>query len=443
MKNSITAFTVAAAVSLALAAPPSANAIVQSANAAPEVDQFLLDKPETLRPWYRALYQDGTRNAVLNNVRLGLVAIEAGEYERAERAFDAALEQIEAVYANDPRARQARSVWSRESVKDFKGEPYERAMAYYYRGMLYLRAGDYENARASFLQAQYQSTIAEGEEYKSSFPMMDYLAGWASQCAGESSKAQEFFSAAQASSPALKAPAATDTVLLVAETGTAPIKYTESKTRELLQFKPGSTTGSIPVQFQFNGSNVPGSAIAAFDAGSVSWQAANRGGRAIQGVLNGKAKFKDGLDAAGNVIAAVGMGAMYGGMMTGNSDAMQAGAAAGFAGMLLGALAEAAKPDADTRTWENLPDAVKLATANPQAANWQVAATVSGKPVPATRLDTGSHRCAVVWVRSHAASQIDEAAPGTQLTAGEAKKLQRKFAARDKGFRAALLSQSF
>ncbi|MEC8183119.1 MAG: hypothetical protein VX123_13805 [Pseudomonadota bacterium] len=49
-----------------------------------------------------------------------------------------------------PAAGLARSNFAREDVKDFKGEPFERAMVFYYLGLSYLALGDFENARASF-----------------------------------------------------------------------------------------------------------------------------------------------------------------------------------------------------------------------------------------------------------------------------------------------------
>jgi len=104
---------------------------------AAEADRFVADKPAELQRILHTLYMEGEWNAVLNLDLLGLAAIEAGRPRLAERAFDMAAARILRIYADDPNARQARSLWSAESVKDWKGEPYERAMTFYYRGLLY------------------------------------------------------------------------------------------------------------------------------------------------------------------------------------------------------------------------------------------------------------------------------------------------------------------
>ena len=112
--------------------------------------EFLADKPGKLKRLYARVLAEGDRNAVLNYTRIGVAAFETGEVEEAGKAFDEALNRIEAIYADNEKAEAARSKFVKENAKDFKGEPYERAMAYYYRGLAYLAEGDYENARASF-----------------------------------------------------------------------------------------------------------------------------------------------------------------------------------------------------------------------------------------------------------------------------------------------------
>ncbi len=143
-----------------------------------EIAAYLTGKPEVLQPLYKALFTGGERNAVLNFERLGLAAMDQGSWQDAEFAFDGGLARIEAVYAHNKQAEAARSLFHNEANKDFKGEPYERAMAYYYRGLLYLRSGDFDNARASFKSAEYQSTVTEAETFQNQFAVMDWLVGW-------------------------------------------------------------------------------------------------------------------------------------------------------------------------------------------------------------------------------------------------------------------------
>lgn len=452
MFKKIALSTVAATVTAILAAPAGANIGTSRSDsaqaaalltAADSADAFASDKPEALRPLYRSLFNDGTRNATLNDMRLGVAAMEIGDYARAEQSFDAALEQIETIYANNERAKQARSKFSKEAVKDFKGEPYERAMAYYYRGLLFLRAGDYENARASFLQGEYQTTVGEKEEYASSFPMLDYLAGWSSQCAGDTSRAQELYAVAQKSMPSLRAPSAGDNVLVVGELGSAPIKSAAGKHHELLQFEKANGDSETGVQFQLV-ADAANTALAAFEAGSVSYEATNRGGRAIQSILDGKAQFKSVTGAIGDAGAVIGTGVAEVGLLQNDSDMATVGLAVGLAGALFRAMADAAKPDADTRAWDNLPDSVHFSTVQRPAGAWQVSATYTGieKHATASALDAASGKCSLVWMRSKSALAVGEAAPGTQLSAKEVKKLQKKYADTDKAFRTALVTRN-
>src|SRR5262245_22900348 len=64
-----------------------------------EVGHFLADKPAELHAGYRRLLVEGTRNRVLNEMRIGIQALESGRNDLAARAFDDAIAGIEAVYA--------------------------------------------------------------------------------------------------------------------------------------------------------------------------------------------------------------------------------------------------------------------------------------------------------------------------------------------------------
>jgi tetratricopeptide (TPR) repeat protein len=106
---------------------------------------------------------------------VGIDALQIGHLEIAKKCFDNALNYIEAVFADNEKAKKARSLWYEEGMKDFKGEPYERVMAYYYRGLLYLIDKDYENARACFKAGIIQDAFAEENQNRCDFALLLFL----------------------------------------------------------------------------------------------------------------------------------------------------------------------------------------------------------------------------------------------------------------------------
>ena len=126
-----------------------------------ELDIFMQGKPIAYRPWFDVYLRQGQRNSVLNEMRIGLLAFQNQEYDLAAWLFDRAIVKIETIFANNKTAKKARSKFTSEEVKDFKGDPYERAMVYFYRGLIYLIRDDYENARASMLGGLLQDSLAE------------------------------------------------------------------------------------------------------------------------------------------------------------------------------------------------------------------------------------------------------------------------------------------
>lgn len=99
--------------------------------------------------------QKKDENFVLNNCRYGSCALAAGQLEGAEQAFLAAYEVINGVNTNSG-GRTLGATMVFEGVKVWKGEPFERAMAHYYLGMIYLIKNDYENARAAFRNSLFK-----------------------------------------------------------------------------------------------------------------------------------------------------------------------------------------------------------------------------------------------------------------------------------------------
>jgi tetratricopeptide (TPR) repeat protein len=397
---------IAAAVALAFAMP--ALAVAQTTSL-----------PERLQPYYDTLLAEGEWGAVLNLERLGLEAIDQGQPEVAARAFDGAIARIELVYADSPSAKKARSLWSAEGVKDFKGDPYERVMAYYYRGLLFLAEGDYGNARAAFRSAEYQDTIANDESHAGDFGLMSLLAGWASHCAGDAGMAEEFYQRAATQQPQdLAAPAAGSNTLLLVESGTSPVKSATGGYGEGLQFKAGDNPF---VAVTADGQPVPLLA-------DVGWQARTLGGRQVDAILDGKASFRKGSEAVGEI----GLQAALSG---GGSDAAGALAVVGIAAMLV---SSATKPKADIRYWDNLPDRIYGrflgGRGTAPAAVSETDADGEAWPVAAPVLDRRAGACRLVLHRTREPATL-RAQAVTNLSEPERRKLQKRNEQRDRAFR--------
>jgi len=377
---------------------------------------FLADKPPQLHAQYERVLTEGERNRVLNHMRAGLAAMELGDEAVAASSFDDALNRIEAVYADNAKAEHARSVFVKENFKDFKGEPYERAMAFYYRGLLYLREGDYENARASFKSGMLQDSFAESEKYLADFALMAFLEGWASHCLGKPDLAKESFAEATRLRDTLTAPAEDHDLLLIAETGSSPIKVARGRYRERLEYKRGGDLVD-GANFLVAEAERPGARIEARLAEDIYWQASTRGGRQVQAILDGKVRFKDTADAVGDVAYIGGVALMAKGSEEDDKAATYAGLGLLIASVVAEGIAASTRPDADIRYWDNLPDRVHLATVKAPSRPFAVSVEYtagetrnddSAKPVEIFR----AGRCAIGWSRSRPAADIPVSAPG-------------------------------
>lgn len=381
-----------------VALQPAASAAASSERILNDAGQFATGQPAALQPLFKALYVEGEHNAVLNFDYLGLAALELGEYATAEKALDAAIARIEAIYANNPNAQKAKSLFSAEKVKDFKGEPYERAMTYYYRGVLYLRAGDYQNARANFLSAEWQSTLSESESYDSSFGLMDFLAGWSSYCDGDEARASDLETRAVKVQPAIFSSLQPDVTFLgLIDVGNGPVKYGVGQYKEKLAFKPSETIASIT---RADAPLVTGNPPVI--AGDINWQASTRSGRPVDAILNGKAQWKSGTETVSAALTTVGYATAIQGAFSNNSNLAQAGTIGMVAGLAGSLFAHAMTPAADTRAWATLPAGIAVKTGQLQGSASPVLSFQYGDPESSgsTVLNTRTGKCAFSWGRT-------------------------------------------
>jgi len=303
------------------------------------------------------------RDRVLIDYRLAATALRTGEYDEAKVKLDDAIARIGGIISNDADAARARTLFSAESTKTFIGEPYERVMAYYYRGILYWRDGQPDNARACFRSGQVIDSDPEQKNYDADYVLLDYLDGLAS--AKLLADGSDAFARAQAHAgentplPPYQ-PAAN--VLVFAEYGYGPRKYAAGAHGEQLRFHvEDSPTRSARLVLDEGRMVIP---LPAYD--DLSYQATTRGGRVMDHILGNKAYFKTGADVAGDV-------ALAGSVIAHDQsrqrerrgkdgdDADMAALGLGILGVIGKIASAATRTEADTRQWNNLPQRLSFA----------------------------------------------------------------------------------
>ncbi|AMV71182.1 hypothetical protein JCM30471_30200 [Desulfuromonas carbonis] len=320
------------------------------------LQSYLADKSPRLSPAYRRLLEEGKRNQALNLMRLGLDALQLGLTEEATRAFSEVTQIIDAIYADDPEAAKARSLWYEEGQKDFKGEPYERAMAYYYLGLIDAWHGDLENARASFKSGILQDAFAEEDQNRCDFASLIYLAGWVSRKNGDEELARTAFEEVRQLRGELAPPDSGNSLLLI-ETGTAPRKVADGPGHSELKFRRGRHFQENAVFVSIDG----GDYTPAYLLEDLYWQSTSRGGRPVDKIVKGKAQFRNTNAEIGGDLGSVSDHLLIAGAALSSTPGLTyAGAALGLVSVTQIALAARSRTYADVRYWDNLPDKIHV-----------------------------------------------------------------------------------
>ena len=286
------------------------------------------------------------KDKVLWQYRTALACLRRQQYDQARALLDDALSRIEGIYGHDESAREARGTFNAEAKKTFIGEPYERSMAYFYRGILYWMEGEPDNARACFRSGQIHDSDTADKKYAADYVLLDYLEGLASVKLGEDGG--DALKRAY-SIPDRTVPAPYDTnanVLIFVEFEQGPRKYATGQYGEQLRFRTEpARVHNARVKVTDQSLRLP-----AYD--DLQFQATTRGGRVMDHVLGNKAVFKTTTDIIGTA------GIISGAVMAGTSHD-QGVQAAGLGLLAVGifskVLSAATTPEADTRAWDNLP----------------------------------------------------------------------------------------
>ncbi len=299
-------------------------------------------------------------NYVLNNLRLGSATLTAYELDESEAAFLRAWEVINAGGVNSG-GRAVAAVWIDEKLKIWKGEPYERAMASFYLGLVYMMRSDYNNARASFENALFKLRDYADEkdekkgyaEQESTFVLAHIMLGRCQLKLGREDLAQQAFDDARRLNPNLSRLAdvslhAQSNVLLVVDFGYGPKKVTDYD-GAIVGFAPTpQTAGRLPIprvfvdQFEYR---LDGIGEPTIDTVAM---AQDRRWQSIDTIRTVKTTVGTGLIAAG-----AGYGVYKG--AKGDFELQDAAIVAGL--IATGALLKAGS-QADVRQWEMAPRTV-------------------------------------------------------------------------------------
>ena len=290
------------------------------------------------------------RDKALWQYRVGAAALRRGQFDEAKAKLDDALARSAGALApGGADAVKSRRVFGSENIKPFAGEPYERIMGNYYRGLLYWHDGEPDNARALFRTGQFIDSDTVDKTYSGDWVLLDYLDGLTSRKLG--GDGSDALARARASAAAQNRATLPDydpqaNVLVFTEYGPGPRKYASGEYGELLKFIVDESPVATALLV------VDGRVVELAPYDDVSWQATTRGGRVMDHILGNKAAFKQRTDTVGDVALVGGLGAATFG--TGkDSGNLALGLVA--VGLLSKVASAATQTEADVRAWNNLP----------------------------------------------------------------------------------------
>ncbi len=321
---------------------------------------------------FAAIEADGRKgiapeDEALWRCELGSAALAIGDEQSAFRALHGAS-NIMGTLESTPR-ENARAIWGAESTKTWKGDPYERCMNALYKGLLYWRRGELDNASACFKRGLLADGWSEAGEAQADFAALSFLLGWVSHHRGKAEQARFSFKEAaqlQPGNPYFQDPQPErDNVLIIVETGSGPEKYADGLGGNVARF---TLQRRADAAVRVTAGGVSATSAKATD---LLHQATTRGKRVLDGIRRGKAVFKAGSGVAGHVLIHEGIRRDKGGAV-----------ALGAGLLVLSAITQA---QADVRHWTSLPHHVQIITLSLPPGRHQLrvqALDGSGAPLP-------------------------------------------------------------
>ncbi|MDP7009878.1 MAG: tetratricopeptide repeat protein [Verrucomicrobiota bacterium] len=294
--------------------------------------------------------QAPTKDKNLWRLRVALLALKQGRHTEARELFNTAMPSAGTILKGDASTRKAQSLFSPEERKSFHGEPYERTMGWFYRGIIYWMDGEPENARACFRTAQLMDALAEKNKFRADWVLLDYLDGMVTAKLGDDSSGALSRARIHAGDTTLPEYNINANVMIFLQFGFGPVKKSGGDVGEKINYDGGfSATRSARIRVESQTVTVP-----IFD--DLTYQANTRGRRAMDSILTRKASVKRAAAGIGDV------GIVSGAILTDSETTRDAGLTLLGVGLTGKAVGGSVEPRADTRTWNNLPQYLSFAS---------------------------------------------------------------------------------
>lgn len=310
----------------------------------------------------------GGKDYVFYNLALLSAAIQAGDDQKAERA---ALNAQRVMWSGAGQGRGVASLASAEAIKIFKGEPFEKAMAAIYSGIIYFNREEYDNARAAFTKA----TLAikqKQEGHREDFALAYYLQAKTFLKLGQKDNARIALNRARKRFPRnpefdLSKLKKSNTIFLF-ELGRAPQKVRKGPGASLADWQRKKYLERNAVLF-INGKKLGRT----FLSGDLTYQAKTKGRTGKDTIQATKGVTRD-VAIATTVIAA--------------DRAAKGNKTAGWVALGSGLFAIANQSQADIRQWELLPDRFLVLSAHvPPGTHEFRAKFFDSRKLPLSNLD--------------------------------------------------------
>ena len=154
------------------------------------VETLNIDSNASIVRYRKPVVSPEHQSFALFELEKGLLFFELGDYVHSDTRFAKASRVMDQIAGDEGRDVAAAVV--SEDVKTFRGEPYERASLYLYRGLCKYNQGSYQDALAAFRHslASDEETRTEEQEHREDFAISYLLAALCYARLGETDNAR-------------------------------------------------------------------------------------------------------------------------------------------------------------------------------------------------------------------------------------------------------------